>query len=69
MATMNLKELAPRTSMQALIEALYQVRPPALGTRIESPPGQVEVVRVEFVLTPELVKAWGELCAAMNEAS
>ena len=58
----------PMTSMQALIQAVYQVRPPILRTiQIDTDPDRLEVVRMEFVMTPELVKAWGDQCAEMLE--
>lgn len=58
----------PMTSMQALIQAVYQVRPPVLRTiQIDTNTDKPEVVRMEFALTPELIKAWGEQCAGMLE--
>ena len=60
------KLCVPNTNMQALIEAVHRVRPPVLqGVQIDTNPNQLEVVRVEFALTPELIRAWGEQCAAM----
>ena len=46
----------PMTNMQALIQAVYQVRPPILRTiQIDTDPDRLEVVRMEFVMTPELI--------------
>lgn len=62
------KLFVPRTNMQALIEAVHRVRPPLLqGMTIGPGSGGLEVVSMEFALTPELIKAWGEVCAAMIE--
>lgn len=64
---MNLRR-KPFTNMQALIEAVHQVRPPVLqNMTIDTGPDKLGVVRMEFALTPELIKAWGEQCAAMIE--
>lgn len=52
----------PYNPMQALIKAIYEVRPPVLkGMKIDDE-GGIEVVSLEVVLTPELVQAWGEHC-------
>lgn len=53
----------PRNPMQALIKAIYEVRPSVLkGMDIDANPQGFEVVRLELALTPELVEAWGEHC-------
>ena len=58
----------PRNNLQALIQAVHYVRPPVLrNIEIDTDPDKLSVVRMEFVLTPELVKAWGEQCAEMIE--
>lgn len=52
----------PYNPMQALIKAIYEVRPPVLkGMKIDDERG-IEVVSLEVALTPELVQAWGEHC-------
>lgn len=58
----------PCNNLQALIQAVFAVRPPVLRTiQIDTDPDKPEVVRMEFALTPELIKAWGEQCAEMLE--
>ena len=58
----------PMTNMQALIQAVYATRPPVLAAiKIDTPPHGLEVIHMEFALTPELIKAWGEQCAEMLE--
>ncbi|MEJ5030043.1 hypothetical protein [Comamonas sp. MYb69] len=53
----------PRSPMQALIKAIYDVRPPVLkGMKIDDEGRGIEVVSLEVALTPELVQAWGEHC-------
>lgn len=55
--------LPPHNPMQALIKAIFEVRPPVLkGIKIDDEPHGVEVVRLEVALTPELIQAWGEHC-------
>lgn len=55
--------IAPVNPMQALIKAIYEVRPPVLkGMKIDSESRGIEVVHLEVALTPELVRAWGEHC-------
>lgn len=55
--------LPPRNSMQALIKAIFEVRPPVLqGMQIDAEKHGFEVVRLEVSLTPELIQAWGEHC-------
>ena len=58
----------PCTNMQALTLALHATQPPVLATmKIDIQPNGLEVLHVEFVMTPELIKAWGEQCAEMVE--
>lgn len=53
----------PRDPMQALVKAIFDVRPPVLrGVKIDADLNALEIVRLEVVLTPELVQAWGEHC-------
>lgn len=51
--------------LTALIDAVHDIRPPALadGLTICTDPGEVSSVTVVFLLTPELVAAWGQKCA------
>lgn len=61
--------LPPYNPMQALIKAIYDVRPPVLqGMQIDVEKHGLEVVRLEVAMTPELIQAWGEHCKEIKLA-
>lgn len=59
-----------KTPPQALIEAVHEVQPSVLadGVRLNTNPREVHTVELTFVMSPELVAAWGEKCAALVES-
>lgn len=61
--------LPPYNPMQALIKAIYELRPPVLqGVQIDVEKHGLEVVRLEVEVTPELIQAWGEHCKEIKRA-
>lgn len=61
--------MKPATPVQALIAAIHAVMPPVLlgGVVVNmTTPHHMEAVTVTFVLTPELVTAWGNECAKLG---
>ncbi len=56
-----------KTPLQALVEAVHEVQPAVLadGVRLNTNPLKPHTVELTFVMSPELVAAWGEKCAAL----
>ncbi|MFG5778023.1 hypothetical protein ACFIQF_13195 [Comamonas sp. J-3] len=53
----------PRNPMQALIKAIFEVRPPVLqDIKINTDPSELESVSLQVAMTPELIQAWAEHC-------
>lgn len=62
---------APRTPLQALINCIHEVKPPVFSdsVRIYTDPNKAgDSVTVTFVMTPQLAKAWGDVCDGMAAA-
>ena len=58
---------APQNPMQALIKAIFDVRPPVLrDISINTDPGSLETVNLKVAMTPELIQAWGEHCKGIG---
>lgn len=49
------------------MEAVHEVQPAVLadGVRLNTNPLEVHTVELTFVMSPELVAAWGEKCAKL----
>ena len=59
--------LPPRNPMQALIKAIFEVRPPVLrDMQINTTMPGLETVSLEVALTPELIRAWSEHCKELK---
>lgn len=65
-----MRALKPANPIQALIAAIHAVQPPVLKDGVVVDTGssdRLETVSLTFVLSPELVKAWGDECAKLGE--
>lgn len=52
-----------RSPMSHLVDAIHDVRPHALVNPSIDNDGPMQTVTVTYVMTPELIKAWGDKCA------
>ncbi len=53
----------PANPMQALIKAIFDVRPPVLrDVKINTDPDNLETVSLQVAMTPELIQAWAKHC-------
>ncbi len=53
----------PANPMQALITAIFDVRPPVLrDVKINTDPDNLETVSLQVAMTPELIQAWAKHC-------
>lgn len=52
------------------MEAVHEVQPAVLAdcVRLNTNPHALQTVELTFVMTPELIAAWGEKCAALVES-
>ena len=59
-----------KTPLQALVEAVHEVQPAVLAdcVRLNTNPHAPQTVELTFVMTQELIAAWGEKCAALVES-
>ena len=59
------------TPVQALIKVVHKVQPCVLadGVAIQTDAHGLDVVAITFHMSPELIKAWGEECAALCKPS
>ena len=57
----------PKSPMAHPVDAIHDVRPHALVNPSIDNDGPMQTVTVTYVMTPELIKAWGDKCASQQD--